>query len=289
MHRPPATNPAGGLCATANQVALRAGIAGAELALGFPSADVAHCGPSVVVLGVDAERNDALTDADALERAVLAAETGFARPLPDAAEAVRLALGAARRPVVIADTQDNPGAGGTGDTVGLLRALLDARAPDAGFALLFDPDAARIAHALGVGAVARFRLGAHSGAVAEAPVEASFTVETLTDGRIEAVGPMYRGNHWEIGATALLRRDGIRVLVAERRLQAADTAVLRHAGIRPEDHAIVILKSSVHFRAEYEALAGTIIVAASPGLNRADLTTYAWRALRPDVRKMPRA
>ena len=197
---------------------------------------------------------------------------------------MRLALGASRRPVIIADTQDNPGAGGTGDIVGLLRALLDAKAPDAVFALLYDPDAARQAHALGTGAVASFKLDAHSQAVPEAPVEAEFMVETLTDGHITAAGPMYRGNRWNIGATALLRRGGVHVLVSERWLQAADNAVLRHAGIQPEDHAIIVLKSSVHFRAEYEAIAGMIIVAASPGLHLADLRAYPYRNLRAGVR-----
>jgi microcystin degradation protein MlrC len=160
---------------------------------------VAFCGPSVVVLGAGA---DAEAAAETLEQAMLAAEGSFAFVLPDAAEAVRLAL-TASRPVVIADTQDNPGAGGTGDTVGLLRALLDAGAPDAVVALLHDPEAARLAHALGAGAVGRFRLGAHSGTVGEAPVEGEFIVETLSDGRITAMGPMYRGNQWEIGATAV--------------------------------------------------------------------------------------
>jgi microcystin degradation protein MlrC len=187
--------------------------------------------------------------------------------------------------VIIADTQDNPGAGGTGDTIGLLRELLDARAPDAVFALLHDPDTARRAHQLGTGAVASFRLGAHSQAVPETPIEAEFAVETLTDGHIIAVGPMYRGNRWDIGATALLRHEGVRVLVSERRLQAADTAVLRHAGIQPEQHAIIVLKSSVHFRAEYDSFAGRIIVAASPGLHLADLRSYHYRHLRAGVRR----
>ncbi len=276
--------PAGLLYSEAGRIEASPGIDGVELALGFPPADVPHCGPSVVVLGSDAEAG-----ADALMDAFIAAEPAFAQPLPDAREAVRQALAAMRRPVVIADTQDNPGAGGTGDTVGLLRALLAAEAPDAVLALLHDPDAARRAHALGVGAAARFRLGAHSGAVPETPVEAEFMVETLTDGRITAIGPMYRGNRWEIGNTAVLRRGGVRVLVAERRLQAADSAVLRHAGLAPEDHAIVVLKSTVHFRAEYEAIAGTIIVAASPGLHLADLNAYPYSGLRPEVRRMPKS
>jgi microcystin degradation protein MlrC len=273
--------PARKLYAMARAVAMQVGVLGAELALGFPPSDVAHCGPSVVAIGATAE-----ADADALAKAMLDAEQDFAQPLPDAAEAVRLALGSTgRRPVIIADTQDNPGAGGTGDTVGLLRELLDARAPDAVLALLHDPDAARQAHQLGTGAVASFRLGAHSHAVPETPIEAEFAVETLTDGHITAAGPMYRGNRWDIGATALLRHGGVRVLVSERRLQAADSAVLRHAGIQPEQHAIVVLKSSVHFRAEYESIAGSIIIAASPGLHLADPGAYHYRQLRAGVRR----
>ncbi|MCW3477289.1 M81 family metallopeptidase [Limobrevibacterium gyesilva] len=277
--------PASGLYAAARELETAPGMVGAELALGFPPADVAHCGPSIVTLGTLGADTEAA--ADALERVALAAESQFSRPLPEATKAVRLALAASGRPVVIADTQDNPGAGGTGDGVGLLRALLDARAPDAVLALLHDPQAARQAHALGTGATARFLLGAHSGAVPERPVEAEFTVDALTDGRIIAQGPMYRGNRWEIGLTALLRHSGVRVLVAERRLQAADTAVLRHAGIEPEQHAIIVLKSSVHFRAEYEAIASSIIVAAAPGLHMADLRAYPYQKLRPGLRRMP--
>ncbi|WP_426955656.1 M81 family metallopeptidase [Muricoccus radiodurans] len=279
-------NPAAFLYALCAAAAGRPGIAGAELALGFPPADVPHAGPSIVVLGDPAAAEQ---EADALQRAMLEAEDAFARSLPDAEEAVRQALRTPRGPVVIADTQDNPGAGGTGDTVGLLRALIAQDAPDAVLALLHDPEAARLAHRLGEGAEADFRLGAHSGAVPEIPVEARFTVERLTDGRVVAVGPMYRGNTWALGATALLRHRGVRVLVSERRLQAADTAVLRHAGIDPKAVPVIVLKSTVHFRAEYEVLAERIIVAASPGLHLADLRGYAYRHLRPGLRRMPGA
>ena len=259
-------------------------VVSADIALGFPPADVAFCGPAVVVTGTAPD-----AAADRLLQALCAAEPEFALPLPGPAEAVRRALIAPRGPVVIADTQDNPGAGGSGDTVGLLRALLEADPPDAVLALLHDPHAARRAHALGEGAPARFRLGAHSGAVPEAPVEAEFTVERLTDGGIVAAGPMYRGNRWEIGRAALLRRRGVRVLVAERRLQAADTALLRHAGIDPASCGIVALKSTVHFRAEWEDIAACIIVCAAPGLHLADLRAYPYRKLPTGMRRMPRS
>ncbi|MGG5817603.1 M81 family metallopeptidase [Falsiroseomonas sp. HW251] len=281
------TGPAARLFEACEALGRHQGIAGAELALGFPPADVPYAGPAIVVLaGVAA---DAERAADDIARWLLQAEHEFDAALPGPEAAIREAIAAARhaagRPVVVADTQDNPGAGGMGDTVGLLRELIALDAPDAVFALLHDPAAVSQAHAIGAGAAAPFRLGAHAATVpGEAPVEASFTVARLADGRITAVGPMYRGIRWDVGATALLRHRGVRVLVSERRLQAADTAILRHAGIDPRQVAIVVLKSTVHFRAEYEAMAARIIVAAAPGLNLADLRGYAYRRLRPGVR-----
>ena len=257
-------------------------VVSADIALGFPPADVPFCGPMVVVTG---SAPDAA--ADMLANALAAAETEFALDLPGPDEAVRRALAAPRTPVVIADTQDNPGAGGSGDTVALLKALLRTDPPDAVLALLHDPDAARQAHEIGEGATALFRLGAHSGAVPESPVEAEFTVDRLSAGSITAIGPMYRGNRWEIGRTALLRRNGVRVLLAERRLQAADTALLRHVGINPASCGIVVLKSTVHFRAEWEDIAAQIIICAAPGLHLADLRAYPYRNLPPGLRRMP--
>ena len=58
----------------------------------------------------------------------------------------------ASRPVVIADTQDNPGGGGDSDTTGMLRALVACNAEGAAMGLMVDPAAAAAAHAAGAGA-----------------------------------------------------------------------------------------------------------------------------------------
>ena len=76
------------------------------------------------------------------------AEKDFALELHTAGEAVRRARerGVPGKPVVLADTQDNPGAGGNGDTTGLLRTLIEQKAQDAVLGLLIDaPSAQRAA------------------------------------------------------------------------------------------------------------------------------------------------
>ena len=64
---------------------------------------------------------------DRLAAAFAAAEPRFAGRLWRPDEAVAHAM-ARRAPVILADTQDNPGGGGSSDTTGLLAALIAARA-----------------------------------------------------------------------------------------------------------------------------------------------------------------
>ena len=83
-----------------------------------------------------------------------------------------LAAGASR-PVVIADTQDNPGAGGDANTTGTLRALVEADAQNAALGLFYDPEVVGQAVAAGVGARPRLRLGGQPAWPATAPSKAS--------------------------------------------------------------------------------------------------------------------
>ena len=125
-----------------------------SIAMGFPAADTPCCGASILAYGADAEAVRRAADSLALDYAE--AEPRFAGKLWKPLEAVRHAQSAWRgRPVVLADTQDNPGGGGTGDTTGLLAALIEARAEGAVLALLCDPGLAAAAHRAGVGATLR--------------------------------------------------------------------------------------------------------------------------------------
>src|SRR5947209_1439038 len=173
---------------------------------GFPAADFIDCGPSVLAYG----RTQADADAAAATMAaiVLACESDFAGHIYSPDDGVRLAMELAKtasRPVVIADTQDNPGAGGDSDTTGMLRALVRNGAERAAIGLLYDPQAARAAHAAGAGAEITLALGGRSGIVGDAPFQATFVVEKLSDGKFLAPGPFYGGRQMDMGPCAALR------------------------------------------------------------------------------------
>ncbi|MDT1061428.1 M81 family metallopeptidase [Paracoccus sp. CPCC 101403] len=260
----------------------------ASLFMGFPAADFADCGPSVVAYGATPDAAGAA--ADLIAAAVIAAEPEFAgrafAPEDGVREAMRLA-GAATRPIVIADTQDNPGAGGDSDTTGMLRALAACNPDRAAIGLITDPAAARAAHQAGPGAVLHLALGGKSGIPGDAPFEAQFTVETVSDGRLHATGGYYGGAHLDLGPSACLRLGGIRIAVTSEKAQMADREMYRFLGIQPEEQAILVNKSSVHFRADFQHIAETILTCVAPGPMPISPASLPWRHLRPGIRLEP--
>ena len=58
-------------------------------------------------------------------------------------------------------------------------------------------------------------------------------------------------------------------------------------GIEPTAQAILVNKSSVHFRADFEPIAEKLLICAAPGAMPADPATLPWKRLRPGIRLKP--
>jgi microcystin degradation protein MlrC len=252
-----------------------------SFAEGFPASDIHDCGPAVVAYAQNqqAAENAASILAALIEEreadfagTVLTAEAGIE-------EAIRLYNG---KPIVIADTQDNPGGGGSSNTVGILRALVDRGVDGAALAIFYDPDAAAAAHAAGRGRELDLALGP-----AGDQFSGRFTVEALSAGDVLCKGPMLRDQTLRLGPTALLRIGAIRIVVASARMQPYDQEVFRHLGLDPAAQRLLVLKSSVHFRNDFEAIAGAVLIVDSPGLNITDPRELSYQKLRLNVRLVP--
>lgn len=259
---------------------------------GFPAADFPECGPVVLAYGTSA--GAARETADALANRIESIEAEFDAPVYAADEAVKRALAIAARaarPVVIADTQDNPGAGGDSDTTGMLRALLANRAGLSGrgaaLGVMVDPAAAEAAHRAGIGSTIELSLGGKSGIPGDAPLKARYRVEALSDGKLLCTGPFYRGAKMELGLSACLEIEGVRVVLASKKTQLADQELYRFVGIEPTAKGILVNKSSVHFRADFTPIAEQILVAKAPGPMIADPSEFAWKRLKPGIRLKP--
>jgi microcystin degradation protein MlrC len=255
---------------------------------GFPPSDLHWCGPSVIAHAWTQAAADRA--ADELLREIEKNEARFAEEMVGPEEGVARAIAIARtatRPVVIADTQDNPGCGGTADATGLLKALVAAKAEGAVMGFLCDAQAARAAHAAGEGKEIRIALGGRSGPSGVTPLEATFRVAKLGNGRFRSTGAVAGGRDIDMGPMALLSLGGVSVAVTSKRLQAYDKAPFQHLGVEAERQTILALKSTCHYRAEFEPIAEAVIVVLAPGYYLADPSDYPYKRLRNGVRLKP--
>lgn len=273
---------------TGKSKVVEGGLVNLSYLAGFPPSDLHWCGPSVIAHAWTQEAADRA--ADEMLRAIEADEARFAEKMVSPEEGVARAIAVSRtakRPVVIADTQDNPGCGGTSDSTGLLKALVDARAQGAVLGFMCDAEAARAAHAAGEGAELTLALGGRSGPQGVTPLEATYRVARLGSGKFRTDGSVVGGRDVDVGLMALLTLGGVSIAVTSKRLQAYDQAPFRHLGIEPAQQKILALKSTCHYRGEFEPIAEEVIVVLAPGYYLADPTAYPFRKLRSGVRLKP--
>ena len=261
--------------------------------MGFPASDFDECAPMVWGHGALAEA--------AVERlyALVAEPAQWQLDILNAREAVTQALALAAhasKPVVIADTQDNPGAGGDSNTTGLLHALIAQGAGQrfpgqVALGLMFDAAAARMAMAAGLGAELDLALGTavptFTGQLSDPPVRGRFKVLALSDGRVTLKGPMMRGLSVKLGPSACLEIDGIRIAVVSGKKQLLDRELLRMVGIHAELMRLIVVKSSNHFRADFQPIASSVLVAKAAGPMAADPADLPWRHLPASIRLRP--
>ena len=107
----------------------------------------------------------------------------------------------------------------------------------------------------------------------------------------DCAGEMYRGARAELGPMAVLRvADAdcdVRVVVSSRRFQNLDQACFRHIGIEPTEQRILVVKSTVHFRADYDPIASLTLTVEAPGEHPCRLAGLDYRNLREGVRLGP--
>lgn len=258
------------------------GVLDATFVHGFPLADGPQVGVSVLVTTVVGQA-DAAAVAQRLAAEVWPLRERCQVEMFDITSSVQVALDRMAadndlRPVVIAETSDNPGGGGVGDGTHLLRALIDAQAP-ATFAAIVDPAVAAAAHECGVGALMQVSLGGRLDPTSGDPIEAEATVLGLGDGAYEL-----RGVGWQIrlGPSALLRIGTVDVVVTSGNQQVFDDGPFTMVGVDVRQRPLVALKSANHYREYYRRVAKAIVPALGPGLSHQS-TDLPWERVRRPI------
>ena len=249
---------------------------------GFPLADIHDAGLSIYVATND-DAPLAAKLAEELETVAWDHRREFVHRATPVREAVAEALALDVRPVVLADIADNTGGGAAGDGTEILRELLRVQAPSATVACLWDPEAAAACTRAGVGATLTLDVGGKVDDRHGVPVTMRARVAALSDGAFVHKGPMLRGLPGRLGPTAVLQTGGVKVILISHRWQTLDPEMIRLVGIDPRAERILVVKSSIHYRAAFEPLAARIIEVDAPGLSSSSLDRFSFTRVRRPI------
>ena len=271
------------LLARADAIEQRDGVLCASLQIGFPWADVADQGPSVVITALDAASGQAAADelAEALWDSRHQTQLVFATP--DEGIAAARTGHAGGPPLVLADFADNPAGGAYGDSPNLLRAMVRAGLSNAAFATVCCPETVAMARAAGAGAEIDVRLGGRGAPQLTPPFEARARVVRLGDGDFVCAGPMWKGVAFSMGASAVLEIGGVAVIVSSVPTSVMDLNVFRSMGIEPETHTTLAVKSRNHFKAAYGPIARDTLLVDAGGIASMRLAELDYRNIRRPV------
>ena len=232
-----------------------------DLIIGYVWADEPRATACAVVTGTDLAATKAAGTAIAAD--FWAARDRFrfgpvTGPLP---EMLALAEKATTRPVILADSGDNPTGGGVGDRADVLAALIARDWQDALIAGITDRPAVEACFAAGQGARLTLKIGASldpAGVSANAQVE----VIRLDEGTTPA--------EWQ----AVVRTRGITLVLAARRRPYHDLADFTKLGLDPKAARLVVVKSG-YLSPDLAPIANPNLMALTDGVVNQDIPKLA--------------
>ena len=263
----------------AKQLEEHSDVLAANVALGYPYADVHEAGPSFVVV-TDNDLHLAQYEADRLSEMLWNARGQLTLNLPDAAQAVEQAIESERHPVILVEMGDNIGGGSPGDGTFILAELVRQKA--AGYAVVvYDPEAVQNCVQAGVGNSVSLQVGGKVDTLHGDSVSIQGNVRLIHDGRYEETQPRHGGQRYhDQGLTVVVAVGDSLVVLTSRRQTPFSLQQLLSLGIDPTTMRMIVVKAAVAYRAAYEPIAGQIIEVDTPGLTAVNPLHFEYHDVR---------
>ncbi|WP_029076465.1 M81 family metallopeptidase [Kaistia adipata] len=260
------------------------GILSVSLIHGFMAGDVPEMGTRMLVVTDDRKaEGDALAKKLGMEIFALRGKTMMPQYSIDGGldHALALIAGKPGKPVVLADTWDNPGGGVAGDGTLILRRMIERGIDNVAVATIWDPLAVTFCLAAGEGAEIQLRFGGKAGPDGGAPIDARVEVVRAVPESWQSFGK----SRVTLGPTALVRILGTKteIILNTNRTQTFEPDVYSNLGLDPMSKDILLVKSTNHFHAGFLPIAAEIVYidAGAPYPSNPRVTAY--RKLNRDI------
>ncbi len=275
------------LIALARAAEARPGVQAVTVFGGFPIADLAETGVSIVTV---ADTPDlARTVADEIGRAAWEKRAAFVydqEPLPASVARAREAAGHGQ-PVLLLDHSDNCNSGGPCDSMDVLEALLATGETGIAVGPIADRQAVATLFAAGEGATLTLELGNKTPAeglpTPRPPLRLTGRVRALSAGSYTVTGPIYTGQMLSMGRAAAFETEQAIIVVCEQPHEPLDLGVFSCLGIDPLPARFLLLKSRMYCRPVFEPLCAGVVECAGNGVTASDYGLFAFKKVKRPI------
>lgn len=250
---------------------------------GFSFADTPHSGVSFTIICVGELENAQKQLQRLCDYALAHKDEGnvIEPPIESVMEEVKGLIIAKKTPVVLVEPSDNIGGGAPGDGTGVLRALLAHNIQNSAV-VLNDPEAVQQLSQLKIGERLTLKLG--DTVWQNAPLVVEVELLSRSDGRFELEDAQshlasMRGLHIDMGECAVVRCNGVTILLTSKKTAPMDLGQLRSQGIIPEELSAIGVKAAVAHRRAYDPIAGASFTVNTPGPCSSDLKSLPFQHL----------
>lgn len=245
------------------EIIAQTGVLDASMLVGYVWADEPRTTASAIAVAADVTAADRASQWLAQLYWEARDQFDFGVPTFEPDICIQQAMQATDRPVFISDSGDNPTAGGVGDVPYMLARLLALEVPDAVYASIPDAAAMDVIQAAGVGQTVTLSLGGKLDPVNGQPLTVTGEIVTLLEGE---------------NPQAVVKVDGVRVIVTQRRKPFHYEADFQALGIEPTQHALVVVKIG-YLVPDLKRMARTALLALSPGAVNQDIVRLPYQRL----------
>lgn len=242
-----------------------------SVVLGFPYADVAEMGSSVIIV-TENQPSLAQTIADDVAGHMWGMRDDFDPPFLSIEEALNQVQSSGQRTLLL-DMGDNVGGGSPADGTLLLHGMAERSIAPA-FVCLHDPAAVAKAAARGVGGRVTLGMGGNSDVLHGRPFEAECGIVGLYDGHFRESSVRHGGfTEFDQGRTAVVRtQGGITIMLTSRRIPPFSLEQLHSCSLDPKSFRVIVAKGVVAPLAAYGPVVDQVIHVNTPGVTCADMT-----------------
>lgn len=186
-------------------------------------------------------------------------------------------------PVVLVEPADNIGGGAPGDGTGILRSLLQHRI-ERSLVIINDPAAVQALGAAAPGQVLPLVVGGRGSPLDLGPVKLAATFVSRSDGHftLEDVNShlaSMNGLHIAMGPCAVVRAEGVTILLTSRKTAPFDLGQLRSQGIEPTAFRVIGVKAAVAHRRAYDKVSRVSYFVDTPGPCTSNIAALPWQKL----------